>query len=813
MKKNNKGFTLIELLGVIVILIAIIALVIPKILGNARSKKSTVATIDNDIVMSAVKLYVEEHKKDYPEINGNTYCISTNGTEWNEIKSKYLAKNTSYNDNSMIKVVYNGKYVFSNDNSCSPVSTDPQHCSPESACRSCLVEKKYINGNYQYSSRIIANVNNTNIQNIFQLNEILYVNDDNSCVYQAILKAAQDYVASKPDYFINNENINYCISVSELESKGLLKTGLIYNGESVSNKSIKAKYNLQANQFTYSGLSNSCTASTICLVKQEYINQKKRYSPEIVNENTNINLQNETLYIDNNDECTYQAILKAAQDYVNAHPSDYRRINGNEYCLPLKTLVDSEYLKSPVNYNSQNITNTYSVQVSVQSGNYSYNLTSKNSCQEKLECGTYIDLAPSLTPVKYNGSNWVVTYENDPDWFDYSNQKWANAVILKNAKSVGETVIVDGSENEIDAYAMFVWIPRFSIAMRRVDRSNNQNVSYNYGIGIPNLNYGSDPSVWNSNHSVGKIDAKCVSKTQKDNGSVYYSENESKDSKWFTLPAFTLGDMELNGIWMSKFMTSSSDNNYQSNSITTTSQNLLRALPNRQILKMTNITGKAFFISSYGALGVNNSSAESAENIHLIRNSEWASLMYFSFSDYGKFGNSSYAGKNKYIYANKPLNAYSGLTGVSCGKYIQKGKSECDKNDSTGKYNYNVDNGVGASSTGNVTGVYDIVHSGNIPYLLTAAKHAQNTSLSAYEPYIDKLTSKSQLGQATDFYFQSYPFFEDKTDFLDRYISNIGNGVYDYSFFDYHTNSYLDDGKYKNGLYASRLALTYWKSS
>ena len=35
-----------------------------------------------------------------------------------------------------------------------------------------------------------------------------------------------------------------------------------------------------------------------------------------------------------------------------------------------------------------------------------------------------------LTPVKYDGENWVITTINDPTWYNYRNQKWANAVVL-----------------------------------------------------------------------------------------------------------------------------------------------------------------------------------------------------------------------------------------------------------------------------------------------------------------------------------------------------------------------------------------------
>ena len=69
-----------------------------------------------------------------------------------------------------------------------------------------------------------------------------------------------------------------------------------------------------------------------------------------------------------------------------------------------------------------------------------------------------VSLTPGLTPVVYDGNNWKVVDKNDPNWYDYDEQKWANAVVLGDVtKQVGDTVAVDGTE----ALMMLVWIPRY----------------------------------------------------------------------------------------------------------------------------------------------------------------------------------------------------------------------------------------------------------------------------------------------------------------------------------------------------------------
>ena len=85
---------------------------------------------------------------------------------------------------------------------------------------------------------------------------------------------------------------------------------------------------------------------------------------------------------------------------------------------------------------------------------------------------------------------------------------------------------------------------------------------------------------------------------------------------------------------------------------------------------------------------------------HMMKNGEWGVVAYLSQSKYGKLGNINFTGSNKEIYQNKS-NQY--ITGCSYG-------SPSNANAGYGcQYQYNVDiNGTGASTTGNVSGVYDM---------------------------------------------------------------------------------------------------------
>ena len=88
-------------------------------------------------------------------------------------------------------------------------------------------------------------------------------------------------------------------------------------------------------------------------------------------------------------------------------------------------------------------------------------------------------------------------------------------------------------------------------------------------------------------------------------------------------------------------------------------------------------------------------------NSHLMKNSEWGVVAYLSQSKYGKLGNPDYSGKNKQVYANNDAQL-SAKAGCSQGPSLNY--DDC-------KYTYDVNlNGTGASTTGTIYGIYDMVY-------------------------------------------------------------------------------------------------------
>ena len=321
------------------------------------------------------------------------------------------------------------------------------------------------------------------------------------------------------------------------------------------------------------------------------------------------------------------------------------------------------------------------------------------------------ELASGMLPVIYDGDNWKVV-EASSKYYNYNNQEWANAVILKSGVTKNSGDIVDVAN---DAQAMFVYIPR-----------------YEYKI---EGSYGKDGT---SADLPGEIEVNFISKITTTASDGYRIH-----------PAFTFGDKEVAGIWVGKFETTGSSTNPT-------------ILPDLQSL--TRQTVSAQFTT---AQKFNN--YISGADAHMMKNSEWGAVAYLSQSKYGKYGNSAYSGANKEVYINNSSNLSNGgpYTGRSGGGPAGSTPINGTYSDqtSTAKYNiygfytydgylleYNTNNKTAtrdltkvASTTGNITGIYDM--SGGafeyvMGYLSTASSTWGSTKYTDYAGFTSKPDSK-----------------------------------------------------------------------
>lgn len=87
-------------------------------------------------------------------------------------------------------------------------------------------------------------------------------------------------------------------------------------------------------------------------------------------------------------------------------------------------------------------------------------------------------------------------------------------------------------------------------------------------------------------------------------------------------------------------------------------------------------------------------------NIHMSKNDEWGAVAYLSQSKYGKYGNISYTGVEKQVRINNCSNYITGIGANS--QNAGETTATCTTN------TYDTANGQAASTTGNITGIYDM---------------------------------------------------------------------------------------------------------
>lgn len=304
-----------------------------------------------------------------------------------------------------------------------------------------------------------------------------------------------------------------------------------------------------------------------------------------------------------------------------------------------------------------------------------------------------------MIPVKWNGNNWVVCSKDDPDWYSYdgSSNKWAN-VILSDGTFTVSTVTVGQVLAESDLGSMFVWIPRYAYKISNYHSSTAGSIDIKFLKGITD-EAGDGTTI---------------------NTSGYSSTGTNTSNSYFTHPTFQNGsstgyqngewDMELSGIWVAKFEASASNS---SGYVATTSA---------AIGNVTTLTVKIIpNVSSWryietGTSYTNCLNMYSNGNSHMMKNSEWGAVAYLTQSKYGRNGVK--------LYINNSNTCVTGNSGGSTSAASTAGVTNA----------YDTVNGVLASTTGNIYGIYDLSGGAfeHTPAYVTNGKPALATYGSSY---------------------------------------------------------------------------------
>ena len=335
-------------------------------------------------------------------------------------------------------------------------------------------------------------------------------------------------------------------------------------------------------------------------------------------------------------------------------------------------------------------------------------------------------LAEGMIPITYDGTNWIKAdqYGIYSNWYDYGNRKWANAVMVTSAKrdtymnaDVGTTI----PENDILAY--YVWIPRYKYKLFNVDFTG-----------------GTSPQV---------IDVEFVYGTSRQNDETRCQVSDMREEtcinkvngNWYTHPAFTFGNQELEGIWVGKFETTGS-------ATAPTVKPGITSLRDIDIYDMYNV-GKLFRSTDYiTSNGINQSDS------HMMKNVEWGAVAYLKQSNYGL-----------------------GITDIT----INNNSSYLTGGGSGTSYKTN----IGQSTSGNITGVYDM-SGGAYEYVMGNYNNATGDSglnvsgvpVEHKDIYLGDDVDASHLGDALG---ETAGWYSDYVRFIDSYyLWFVRGGGYDY---------------------------------
>ena len=303
-----------------------------------------------------------------------------------------------------------------------------------------------------------------------------------------------------------------------------------------------------------------------------------------------------------------------------------------------------------------------------------------------------------MIPVVISDTGVVKTIsKTDSNWYDYKNKQWAN-VILTTSSSRSKYLGTSGVEvTQSDILAYYVWIPRYKYQIWTTGTSSSgkeQRVEVMFEgkddamtLGTTVGSFRTHPAFWWDSNNNGIVDS-----------------NET-----------------LAGIWVAKFETSkgtSSNVGTDNPTILPDVQSWRSQNVSTQFITSLKFSGGTLTDGAVTYAGSDTYGLSSTTNSHMMKNSEWGAVAYLSHSIYGA---------NREIYINNSESFYTGRSGGNVGgstaiNTVYTDQTSTSQYNTYGYYtwdgyllNYN-SNTKGtthditkvASTTGNITGIYDM---------------------------------------------------------------------------------------------------------
>ncbi len=280
-----------------------------------------------------------------------------------------------------------------------------------------------------------------------------------------------------------------------------------------------------------------------------------------------------------------------------------------------------------------------------------------------------------LIPIVFDEEGKAIRVDkNDSNWFDYCKREWANAVILnENVDSQKYKVGSQIEDTDIESY--FVWIPKYKYKLWNV-KTNNKNAG-KHSIDI----------IFDTENTTEVSGESCVTPMNDDNTQGLSGNiKDCSDGEYMTHPAFI--SFGVNGFWVGKFETGYKDAQSKSDAEQDNADSShITIKPG--VYSWRNITVKNIFDVS--------KNYENTLESHMMKNTEWGAVAYLSHSIFGI---------NKEITINNNNQYKTGYTALLSTNQSKVPGDSGDGGESNTEWN--TENSFIASTTGNITGIYDM---------------------------------------------------------------------------------------------------------
>ena len=375
----------------------------------------------------------------------------------------------------------------------------------------------------------------------------------------------------------------------------------------------------------------------------------------------------------------------AFENVTNTFIKDEVRYSGTctsnqEYCSPISEIpIDNKdhFIKEDIIIEANeehNYTITFKFIDTEANQNYNgqANLSGKISVHEanthQLNSNIAVDMVDAMIPVSWDGETLIkstTTNENN-HWYDYDNQKWANAVLVTNeSREQIKSLSVGTPITEENVLAYYTYIPR-----------------YRYQL-------------WNTNHELNCLNDNCNAQEIQ---IIFETKEKEKapgtsNGQWLTHPSFSHGEEEINGFWVAKFeptaidlaSSATEESCNSADNVTTKTVNILPNKTSWRCINNLNAYNTSLEMKNKTIYGWNSSEVDT----FMLTNQQWGAIAYLSASKYGAYPEE--------VWNNSNLTFTTGCSGRNVNDYNY---AECVA--------YNTENGVKASTTHNIYGVYDM---------------------------------------------------------------------------------------------------------